>query len=349
MQYQNFTPFPALMWENTDHHGADCISGLVRVKFRLQHDALNNTFVLNIDPDQDELYIEDLYYEDGVEIRHPRDTIPFKPFTDLIVNASTYPPVLNMAAWKCSVALYDLQNTLIHQKSLVIHGKRSLKKRLLFRDWKLSKECEPLMSLPIRYMNTYGGTIYDVSSDEKSVLLARYEANPIGKGLTHPASTIKEVEVPEIEDIAKSKESRLYAGFGAINATWEDRYKFSGTYDDQWLDQKYPLLPDDFNPEYYQMAHPDMIIRTPLNAGIRIDFENIHPQLHHISVTLPSMNFIGRITSNTDEKEFPLKVDTIVVDANSTTIDEWRIFISWRNRLKIDEQLTDENMLYLIK
>src|SRR4029453_315213 len=42
--------------------------------------------------------------------------------------------------------------------------------------------------------------------------------------------------------------------FGPLGKHWEPRYKYAGTYDQQWLDDVFPFLPADFDEQYYQAA-----------------------------------------------------------------------------------------------
>jgi hypothetical protein len=51
--------------------------------------------------------------------------------------------------------------------------------------------------------------------------------------------------------------------FGPIGRHWEPRLRFTGTYDERWLDEHFPFLPPDFDEQYYQAAPPDQQIPFP--------------------------------------------------------------------------------------
>ncbi len=45
--------------------------------------------------------------------------------------------------------------------------------------------------------------------------------------------------------------------FGPIGRSWQQRIKWAGTYDDQWMRHQYPFLPNDFDEHYFQAAPED--------------------------------------------------------------------------------------------
>ena len=44
--------------------------------------------------------------------------------------------------------------------------------------------------------------------------------------------------------------------FGPIGRAWQPRPNYAGTYDQKWLDERFPFLPDDFDERYYQRRPP---------------------------------------------------------------------------------------------
>lgn len=51
--------------------------------------------------------------------------------------------------------------------------------------------------------------------------------------------------------------------FGPVGRGWPRRIRFAGTYDEHWRETKFPFLPDDFDPRYFQSAPPDQWIGHP--------------------------------------------------------------------------------------
>ena len=40
--------------------------------------------------------------------------------------------------------------------------------------------------------------------------------------------------------------------FGPVGRSWQPRIRWAGTYDQKWMDEKFPFLPEDFDERYYQ-------------------------------------------------------------------------------------------------
>jgi hypothetical protein len=350
MMFQNMTPFPALMWEYINHEHLEHATALVRVKFRLSQTSVVGHYDLEIDPEQESLRIENHYYEDDGEVLYPSDVVAYKPFTDLILNVTSYAPSqIGEKSWECSVGVRDANNKLVHRKSLRVFGKRSQVKRWVTRKWKLDQKVTEVLSVPIRYKHAYGGEIFTPSqeSPDSKVSLVRVEENPIGVGVTHKKDTQKSVDAPSIEGINAHVDGWKFEGFGAVGTSWQSRFEQCGTYDEEWLEKVHPLLPKDFNPLFYHAAHPDMIVRQNLTKDSTIELENLHPKIQKVFFKLPEYQFIGRFETNTTVVDLPLRMDTIVVDANAKTCDEWSVYVSWRNHFHLDEPLSTNNMLFL--
>ena len=64
---------------------------------------------------------------------------------------------------------------------------------------------------------------------------------------------------------------------GPIGRGWEPRYKFAGTYDQNWIDNVFPFLPSDFKDAYYQAAPLDQQIDY-LRGGEEVVLQNLTPE-----------------------------------------------------------------------
>ena len=51
--------------------------------------------------------------------------------------------------------------------------------------------------------------------------------------------------------------------FGPIGRGWPSRIRYAGTYDQNWIDNVFPFLPDDFDTRYFQCAPEDQQIAVP--------------------------------------------------------------------------------------
>src|SRR5205823_929885 len=104
---------------------------------------------------------------------------------------------------------------------------------------------------------------------------------PVGRGFVSNSARedLAEVPLPNLEDpgalITRYQDRPAPAGFGFIAPGWEWRKKYAGTYDDAWLNGRCPLLPADFNPRFYNAAHPDLVSKEFFRGGERIHVTNV--------------------------------------------------------------------------
>jgi hypothetical protein len=147
---------------------------------------------------------------------------------------------------------------------------------------------EKFISAPIRYDYAYGGhlTLDDAHRTRAKVPLNfAYPGNPLGRGYLPTPSAIKQTTkrgslfasrwahrwaskhrafaAPQIEVDKKTLRSAPHkayplAGWGTVAKHWTPRIDLAGTFDEKWEQQRNPLLPEDFNPLYWNGAHPDL-------------------------------------------------------------------------------------------
>lgn len=89
MQVVNNTPFPAIAWISSDHQEKRYITTLARVKYRFESMDEEGLWTLNLDPDQGELFVKDIFYDEKKrDVQFESDFVPYKQRADLIVNLS---------------------------------------------------------------------------------------------------------------------------------------------------------------------------------------------------------------------------------------------------------------------
>lgn len=107
----------------------------------------------------------------------------------------------------------------------------------------------PFTEMPLDYAHAFGGP--------------DFKKNPKGKG--HGAEALlrtgQPAPLPNLEDprhpVLLPTDTRDPACFAALEATWPQRQAYLGTYDQAWLDRKFPGHPDDTNWSYYNAAPKD--------------------------------------------------------------------------------------------
>lgn len=152
---------------------------------------------------------------------------------------------------------------------------------------------EPLTELPLDWRGAFGGP--------------GFVDNPLGRGLK-PVKTKTGEErqpLPNIEHpdrLTTSPDDRpAPAGFGPVDMSWPARQRFSGTYDQRWLDEVYPGLPDDLDMRHFQMAQPDQWLAKPLEGGETFVLTNMHPDKAKLEGALPELVARAFVTLTDDE------------------------------------------------
>ena len=127
-------------------------------------------------------------------------------------------------------------------------------------------------------------------------------------------------------------------GFAPIDAFWEPRRSYAGTYDEQWLSQRAPYLPKDFDPRFLQIAPPDMIVPR-VHAGEWVDLRGWTPD-GLLQFQLPDVPL--RIVYRVDGKlvQRPAVIDTVMIEP-----DRRRLQLVWRAALSCDKKALKVNQI----
>lgn len=198
------------------------------------------------------------------------DYAPRKSRCDVLLNGSAYSPG-GRPIQKVSVALRVGPMA----KTFNVVGRR-----LWTRGMTSMTPSEPefFVRLPISYDYAFGGIDSTVPDKPR-----HFPTNHAGKGFSHHMNLDKVVGLPisnteEIDNpIANPRGSYRPMALGPIGRSWEPRCKLTGTYDQNWLDNVCPLLPDDFDEEYYQAAPRDQQIPYLL-GGEEVSLLNLTPE-----------------------------------------------------------------------
>ncbi len=174
------------------------------------------------------------------------------------------------------------------------------------RSWGATGPSEPApyKKMAIRWENALGG-----EGDAR---------NPIGKGKRPITLDGKKVHpLPNVEwpnRLVKSPgDEPPPAGFGPLDLTWEPRNKRVGTYGSKWLKTRYPDLPDDFDPLFFNLAPEDQWMPGYFRGDEAFSVENMHPDKPKVEGALPGLlprAFVG-MRSDPKRVEVPMHCDTV--------------------------------------
>jgi hypothetical protein len=85
--------------------------------------------------------------------------------------------------------------------------------------------------------------------------------NPVGSGFRKQARDLETKPAPAFEDpknlIRSWRDRPAPVGFGPVAPNWQPRAKLAGTYDERWRNDRAPLLPADFDPQFFNLAPAD--------------------------------------------------------------------------------------------
>ncbi|WP_292505108.1 DUF2169 domain-containing protein, partial [Mesorhizobium sp.] len=123
--------------------------------------------------------------------------------------------------------------------------------------------------------------------------------------------------------------------FGPMGRGWPGRIEYGGTYDQNWIDNVFPFLPQDFDERYFQMAPPDQQIDHP-RGGEEVVLVNLTPE-GRVSFRLPStalpMTLFKGGEKSLEESVHP---DTVLLDPENS-----RFSLVWRVSQRIHKTILD--------
>ena len=219
-------------------------------------------------------------------LRYDSDLVRTKEGTDVVLHCSAYPPDAQPTGYvDTAVSIGPLV------KHLRVFGNRH---------WQQSNGTlqpsapQPFTSCPIRYELAMGGQLPGSTNP--------YQLNPVGFGLTiEDGQPIPNIELP-FDPILSPRYSYLPAGFGPIACQWQPRLQYAGTYDDNWMNNRKPLLPADFQNTYFRCAPLDQQLNGFLQGGEEVILQNLTPEgllrFQLPQVTLGFTTLIGGGTTN---------------------------------------------------
>ncbi|WP_147105082.1 DUF2169 domain-containing protein [Tateyamaria sp. syn59] len=340
----NRTPFANLRFSNLDADGREF--GVVMVKLAFD---VPESGTCAISDEQEPLVLTDEYTGalNETSLRYPSDLVPYKPTTDVLLDAVAYAPGGQAHQWTASVRVEDAADQQVNA-ALDIFGPRSWTPRFLPRttrvtDWQLT-DPEDVDAVPIRYEHAFGGP--KVIRNTDGALDEDYdERNPIGCGRVPEAfvedETPSAVPAPQIlaagqryETVTDAPEP---AGFGPIPPAWLPRRPLGGTYDQNWLDNIWPNWAPDYDFAYHNSAHPDLRSTRFLQAPLDVTLTHLHPTRAEwrFQIDYPSLSLFAAYSDGTDE-DLELVLDSVFLDVGSEAADDPRAFLVLRAVFPMD-------------
>jgi hypothetical protein len=265
------------------------------------------------------------------------DFAPPKPRCDVLLNGSCYAPSGRPAPYvEVAMQVGSLS------KSFKVVGPRAYKAGLL--SCKPGKP-QPFTVLPITYNNAYGGVDRTNQDPAKHQW---YPLNHVGVGY-HPKAKAKELKgkpLPNTEEldnpVRRPNGSYKPMAFGPLGRAWQQRIQWAGTYDQKWLDNQCPFLPEDFDTRYFQSAAEDQQIDYP-RGGEEVVLKHLTPQ-GSITFRLPADLRLPVLCFSREGgmTEVPAVVDTVCLEP-----DKGRFMLVWRAALPLRRNIREVSQVTL--
>ena len=312
---QNNTPFSTTLLPSLDKHGHSFAIVIIKGTFTIHRSAP----ALVISEEQLPLQTQDVFYGDPnkTSVKYEADIAPIKVSPDIILVGHAYAPL----GRQTSVLDARLQIG-AHKKNIRVFGDRFWQRDNLA--WQTSRS-QTFERIALTYENAFGGTI---SSAGEIVEFCPF--NPIGKGFAgHRGQGLHEgLALPNLENpvhlIQNWDDEPAPVGFGFVGRSWQPRIKYAGTYNQLWQQERMPLLPLDFDEKYYNGAHPDLQLNSPLVGGEDVIATNLS-ESGLLKFSLPRYRFIVTVTLKGKNTGYQPLMDTVLIEP-----DENRVQLTWR-------------------
>ncbi|ALN58679.1 hypothetical protein GLE_3333 [Lysobacter enzymogenes] len=334
MELINGTGYDAAATEAVDHHGRAHLLVVLKASFALPDDDAGLPVALER---QRGLLDTDLF-EGEPGLSSPLIEADFclrKSRCDVLFVGSAHAPG-NAPATRLEVGL----RVGSLDKRLIVHGDRRWTRRFGFGTPTPSRP-QPFRSMPLTWSRAFGGTWAGDGEREEPTVCSR---NPVGCGYAprRRRSRILGTAVPNLEApgrrVRKATGAYEPAGLGPLGRSWEPRAKLAGTYDQAWLDQVFPRLPQDFDEAFFQCAPPDQRIAFP-RGGERLELLNLTPGGGRRAFCLPSdldLPMAAILAPSRAIVTLSPVVDTLVVDGDNGSFD-----LVWRASLPLKRSLRE--------
>ncbi len=324
LQLANKTPFQVTMNLFPDTDGVDTVFVVIKATFTLGPSLV-------VAPEQQPFHAADVFWgEPGASsLRYSADFHLAKPATDVALVGSAHAPG-GRPADEVDTALVVGEM----RKVVRVVGDRQYTGRAV---GSATTAKQPFTRMPLVWERAYGGT--HVIDAEKGKIKA-VEENPVGQGF-RARQRRQEISGQLAPNLADSKDEETPACYGFVAPSWQPRVAFAGTYDDAWQKSRAPFLPQDFDPRFFNAAHPDLIASGYLTGGEQVVLLNLSPH-GRLQCTLPRCTFDVTIrVDGSDETPTP-NLETVLLEP-----DDERLTMLWRAGVPCDKKALKVETLHV--
>jgi len=326
----NLTPFAAQLLLLSDEHGGDVLTCVVKATFVVRP-GVNGSCALAVADEQEPVCVAPVHYGDPStsSVKYDAEVALKKLGTDVALIGHAYS--------QFAAEYLDVSLTVGPARAVVrVFGDRFWTTTL--GRWTATPP-QRFEVMPLVYERAFGG--WDRSSPDPSH--HEFEPrNPVGvgyvsrkHGLPREGAPLPNLENP-YDPITAPTDSPAPAGFGFVGQHWLPRATYAGTYDDAWKTQRMPLLPSDFDPRFYNAAHPSLIFQGFLRGGEIVEVLNAwkHGPMRFALPALQPFTTLRMADGATQRSGMGL--DTVIVDTEME-----RLSLVWRASLLVHKRVHD--------
>lgn len=304
--FQNRTPFGALLLPSADRDGLDLLLVVVAAQFQLPDPGYADSRLRLFPTQEAPGMVEEYLGEPGQSsIRRDGQSAYTKPATDIHVCGAAYAPhgrpvtrmEVSVRVGSCRVDV------------------RVWGDRVWSRSTIGARPSEPaaFVRMPLVWERAFGG-VASSSSPQRPAFEPR---NPIGCGLETDANDAIDKPVPNIEDprapLRQPSDRPRPVGVGPIGRAWQPRIQFAGTYDEKWTRQRAPLWPADFDERFFCSAPAELQASPHLTGGEPVLLQGLHPE-GPIAFPLPALRLASRSHFLDGAIDRPLLLDGVLIE-----------------------------------
>jgi hypothetical protein len=259
-------------------------------------------------------------------VRYECDAVPFKTGTDVVMAGHAYAGKGRTAHVDVSLQVGALR------KTARVFGDRKWTKGRIGKA-RIS-DPEPFERLPLIYELAFGGQ--DLTGQEPQ----REARNPVGRGFIGQRGrrAVDGLPLPNIENpaqlIDQPGDHPEPVGFGFVARDWQPRVALAGTYDSVWEKERSPLLPADFNKDYFNGAPAGLVSRPCLQGGEPVEIVNAS-QPSPLRFSLPTGGPQVRMLMGEAPFSLALELDTLIIEP-----DALKIVAIWRGGQDVHGRLS---------
>ena len=320
MQLKNGTPHTLAQMIVLERDGAEHLIVLLKAEF-----ALGKGGVLEVAPPSEPPRPADVFHGDpaATSILGEAELSPVKPATDVLLRGSAL-------ARRADTRIMDVMLRVGPVRKVVrVSGERRWKRSLMRI---VPSDPLPFERIPLIWENAWGGT--DTTPDDEKHHGAE-SRNPVGRGFRAKGTKLPwDGELcPNLEDprdpVAAPGRNGEPSGFGPIGRGWMPRREYAGTYDEKWVTERLPLLPDDFDDRFHQAAPPDQIAPGYLRGGEPVELLGCVTE-GKLAFALPTLTPHFETRLRTRVESAPMVLDTVTVDA-----DARRLVLLYKGKVRV--------------